>query len=334
MGTSFIDQRPYDPASREVASDTRPIILAFKRAPEAEADVDYICGFGTIGDNHPNFGIPGRGLLSMEGGVILMDGDYAPYAHCSIFRADEGGGGVEEEYKHDYTGKTIFSESGGGLYYDVVTGWGERYREPGNWTKVLFDYQLDITACFQMETRVKRVTWRVSSREKSGRNIWSIPKLQIMWGCLAKGTLIDRPDQPPCPIEDIHINDIVSGRNGTPMRVTNVWRGEEENLVSLVTKQGSRLRLTENHPVLTPEGWRHAADLTPGMAVLDRNGQAAELQEVSLIPYEGEICNLDLVPIFGEDRLEDHVMVAGGLCVGDNRGQNELDCGLEGARHG
>lgn len=116
------------------------------------------------------------------------------------------------------------------------------------------------------------------------------------------------------------------------MRVTNVWRGEAENLVSLVIKHGPCLRLTENHPVLTPEGWRHAAGLTPGMAVLDRNGQAVELQDVSLISYGKEIYNLDLAPVSGEDRSEDHVMVAEGLCVSDNRGQNELDCG--GTRHG
>lgn len=334
IGTSFLDRPPYDSASREVAFDTKPIILAFKRAPEAQTDLDYICGFGTIGDNHPNFGVPGRGILSMKGGTIVMEEPNSPRATCSIFRADEGGGGVEAEYKFDYPG-TVFAEEGGALYYDMVTGWGERYNEPGDMKKVLFDYQLDITACFKTGTRLKRVTWTVTSRPKpNASNITSIPQLQIMWGCLAKGTLIDRPNRPPCPIEDIHINDIVSSRNGAHMRVTNVWRGEAENLVSLVIKQGPCLRLTENHPVLTPEGWRHAAGLTPGMAVLDRNGQAVELQDVSVVSYGKEIYNLDLVPVSGEDRLEDHVMVAEGLCVSDNRGQNELNCVSEDTCHG
>lgn len=334
VGTEFLDRPPYDHASREISSDTKPIILAFKRAPEAQADVDYICGFGTVRDDHPNFGVPGRGILSMEGGSIVMDGTQAPRAVCSVFRAD-GGGGVETDYTIQYP-ETVFTDEGGALHYDMVTGWNLRYNEPGNLKKVLFDYQLDITAYFKVNTLTKKVTWTVTSRSQNiaASNVTVIPQLQIMWGCLAKGTLIDWPGQPPCRIEDILIGTRVSGWNGTEMLVTNVWHGEADKMVSLTPKQGHGLLLTENHPVLTPEGWRCAASLTPGMAVLDRDGQAVEIQEASVIPYTGDVYNLDLAPVSGEDRLEDHVMLAEGLCVSDHRGQNELNCASEEEGHG
>ncbi len=322
IGSEFLDQPPYDHASREISDDTRPIILAFKRAPEAQTDLDYICGFGTVRDNHPNFGVPGWGSLSMEGGTIVMDGAQAPRAVCSVFRAD-GGGGTEAEYTIHYP-ETVFTDEGGALYYNMLTGWGQRYDEPGDFKKVLFDYQLDITAYFKVNTLTKKVTWTVTSRPQNLAisNVTVIPRLQIMWGCLAKGVLIDRPKGPPCRIEDIRVGTTVSGRNGAEMLVTNVWHGQADEMVSLTPKQGNSLLLTKNHPVLTPEGWRYAASMTPGMAVLGRNGQAVELQEVSVVPYDGDIYNLDLVPKAGEDRLEDHVMLAEGLCVSDNLGQN------------
>lgn len=86
--------------------------------------------------------------------------------------------------------------------------------------------------------------------------------------CFVAGTLVDGR-----PIETIQPGDIVNSWNEAtgaiePRRVTYGWRRFPLALVRVTSSGGARVICTPNHPLLTPDGWRAAGFLTPGVAVL------------------------------------------------------------------
>lgn len=322
IGDGFLGGPGYTDEERRPREESERIRIVFKRAPEATADVDYICMFGTIGDDHPNFGVPGSGLLGMEGGTIVMEGDDGPHATCTVVGAD---GAVVKEYKIDYPG-TVFQDEGGKLRYDIAMGWGQRYAEPGAFTPMEFDYILNIEATFQVGSRRRHVTKVVTSRPSEVNPVSEhhIPKLEIMWGCFASDTKIRMMDGMEKPAREVRIGDWVSTTQGG-CQVRNVWTGREEKLIRFTTTAGRTLELTGNHPVLTSQGWYWASALRPGMQVKTETGQE-EVKAVAWFYYGREVYNFQLDQ---GDSGQPAVMFANGLSVSDFTGQNQIRCAGE-----
>lgn len=322
IGGNFLDGPDYTDEERRPREKSERIRIAFKRAPEAAADVDYICMFGTVKDDHPNFGVPGRGILRVESGNIITEGDKKPRATCTVVTET---GIVRKTYDFDCP-ESVFQNDGGGLKYDIATGWNQRYEEPGNFVPVVFDYTLEIEATFQLGGREKRVVHTVTSRrpETNVTSNYYIPKLEIMWGCFADDAKILMMNGEEKPAREVRIGDWVSTAQGS-RQVTNVWKGQEEKLIRLTTASGRQLDLTGNHPVLTSQGWYWASALQPGMQVKTETSQE-EVKTAAWVDYGREVYNFQLAQ---QGDGQPVVMFANGLAVSDFTGQNQIRCAGE-----
>ena len=146
--------------------------------------------------------------------------------------------------------------------------------------------------------------------------------------CFAAGTGIRLADGRVIPVEQVKVGDqVVSNGDNRPLTVTGLTRGSEsEPMVRILDNQGHELTLTAKHPVVTSIGLLAADQLTTQMQVETETGLAT-IVEVERIPYGGQVYNLNL----GTDdeltmvAVEDVTMFAGGIRVGDNQQQFELE---------
>lgn len=94
------------------------------------------------------------------------------------------------------------------------------------------------------------------------------PILQETYGvlCLAKGTLIARPDGTQTPIEGIRAGDWVLSSDGQrvwPAKVAKQWYSGRKSIVKMTLASGTQIYCTPEHRFLTPDGDRPASELKP-----------------------------------------------------------------------
>ena len=92
------------------------------------------------------------------------------------------------------------------------------------------------------------------------------PILKETYGvlCLAKGTLIDKPDGSYEKIEHIKQGDIILSSDGERVwsaKVAKKWSSGIKKVVKITLSTGTTIYTTENHRFLTPEGDRFVAEL-------------------------------------------------------------------------
>ena len=153
-------------------------------------------------------------------------------------------------------------------------------------------------------------------------NIAPIDPMKFVWGCVAAGTPVEMADGSVLTADQVRRGASVASPDG-PMTVVNVWHGvEEKPMARLVTSDGHAALVTDEHPILTPEGLRLPKQMQVGQKLLCKDGETT-LVTIEWAQYDGEIVNFDLAPS-GEDfeSLSDDLVTAfyaDGLAVGDNR---------------
>jgi hypothetical protein len=154
-------------------------------------------------------------------------------------------------------------------------------------------------------------------------------KLFYVNSCMAEGTGILRADGSNTPIEQLKVGDkVVANDRGLVLTVTDIAHGgENKPLVRVKDSKGHDVRFTEQHPVLTASG-----KVVPAVSlkVKDRvrtQGGTATITAIERIPYDGQVYNLNLGTPEELAKLgpNDRTMFAGGLLVGDNTMQAELE---------
>lgn len=314
----------YNPGELSGTSDH--IVLALYRMPADMKDVNYVCGFGNE-YGKPYIGIPARGTFTMPNDYVpCMSGSYAPSATC-IIGPRKGGGKqvanvIPEYYSNPFSMQ--FSANGSQLFYDMACSWDQTYKQPAEWIKSEFDYELKLTFYFQKGSEIPvRYNVHISSVESDKSAIKTIPPLYIMYGCLAADTLVEMADGSTRMICEIQIGDQVKGINSQSCVVRNTWRGMEEILICIQTEKGV-LRLSETHPVLTKEGIKKACEVKESDELITGDGEYMLVLQTWSEEYRGEVNNLDL-DCCGEDNASEHLFVAGGVMVGDNVLQNHME---------
>jgi DNA polymerase-3 subunit alpha len=83
--------------------------------------------------------------------------------------------------------------------------------------------------------------------------------------CLAKGTLIARPDGTSTAIENIRKGDLILSSDGKRVwsaKVAKQWQSGIKSIVKITLSTGTEIYCTPEHRFLTPEGDRFAYELT------------------------------------------------------------------------
>lgn len=131
--------------------------------------------------------------------------------------------------------------------------------------------------------------------------------------CLEENTRILMADGSQKPIREIRIGDMVMCDLGEPKIVRNVWQGREEHMMCIELKNGSKITLTENHPVKTTKGIKRADAIDENDEIVMAYGEKYKISSISCIEYGNRVYNLDISGNF---------MIAEGIAVGDFEVQN------------
>lgn len=157
-----------------------------------------------------------------------------------------------------------------------------------------------------------------SDIQDAGKNIFKIPKINLMWGCLEKNVPVTMADGSTKKISEIVQGDEVLCEDGSISRVTDVICGSEEELV-YVKAEGydSVIGASMEHPFLTEEGSIKACHITPDTLIKMDDGKYHGIEECYRSPYHDRVYNLELDGA--------HWFYGGHYVVGDNVAQGECE---------
>lgn len=184
------------------------------------------------------------------------------------------------------------------------------------------DFFLSVQVMLERPSGPTRVASKISSvRSQTTPGMPSVPKHQIVYSCLAKGTQILMADGKTVNIEKIAKGSkVVADGSGVALSVTDVSVGIERiPMVRIQDDAGHELLMTTSHPVLTPDrGVVWAEELTVGSKVLTRSGPRT-LVTVKRELYHDQVYNLklDTSTLAQKTFPEGSSMYANGFLVGD-----------------
>jgi len=184
------------------------------------------------------------------------------------------------------------------------------------------DFFLSISVTMKRQGRSVQGAGMISSiRSQTTPGMPSVPKHQIVYSCLAKGTKILMADGKTANIEKIAKGtQVVTDSSGVALRVTDVSIGIERiPMVRIKDDAGHELLLTASHPVLTPDrGVVWAEELTVGSKVLTQSGTST-LVKVKREMYRDQVYNLklDTSTLAQKTFPQGSSMYANGFLVGD-----------------
>lgn len=315
--------------------DDDHIVIALIRRPENTKDVDYICGYGRDSANRPTLCVPGQGKVILPTDETLNKEKSSGI--CKIYRKTGGAAviaatGAGEGYELD---QIQMQGSNNVVEYSFVS-WNTGYKDKGGWEKTEFDYSLRLDLVTNLTGGGSNIhTIYVDSRPDCPNMTDLIKPLQIMFGCLAPDTAILVYEQnaegervkKQVPICTIKIGDEIVGKDGQVIKVSNIWSGEEKDLMVEMWTEGisEPLWMTRNHPVWVRDargntGWKRAAQCVAGEQVLVA-GNSDNWRKVERVAEKepcGTVYNLELAPEEGCLRA----MFCNGILTGDQRIQN------------
>ncbi len=117
-------------------------------------------------------------------------------------------------------------------------------------------------------------------------------------------------------ISTIKIGDSIYDEQHGAALVTNVLHGIEECIYLIKLSNNSALKATEDHPVLTENGFKRIMDLKVGDVILSADGKNT-LQNIEIIQSESVVYNLIL-------ETESNLIICEDISVGDFSMQQTL----------
>lgn len=119
-----------------------------------------------------------------------------------------------------------------------------------------------------------------------------IHKIQILYGCFHKDTLITMSDGTKKLVSQIALGDKIKSKDNLISTVSNLYTGQEDELICIETKKGKTLKVTRFHPILTTEGFISAEDLHAAMILITYDGED-EILYLYPDEYGDTVYNLD-----------------------------------------
>lgn len=307
------DYRKYPP---------RPeIVIALVRLPEKRTDCDYICGFGKGPHGYPFLGVPAKGVITLDSTKERFRGILS--SHCILTRCGASGGATYLDSTQRFE-NTVFDftyqQNKSVLLYEATKSWQKEFDYPAGWDKdYLFNYELSIYYEYLHEDKPQMDELMVSSSLLFCD--CHVPPIRVMYGCLAKNSLILMADGSRKRIDAIQIGERVrTGRDAESVQVVdNIWKGPEKFLYE-ITAADCTLALSEQHPVLTDSGLMRAGELKAGIRVyLAETYRWEKIASVKKREYDDWVYNLS----FEAGNETGFLLVAGGIVVGDMVLQNK-----------
>ncbi|MDE9518742.1 hypothetical protein KKJ17_13630 [Xenorhabdus bovienii] len=322
----------------------QPIIVCLNRA-NPESNAPAVCDYGpmTPGKSNSNTNINMEIIGSVEfNDYILIDENRKPMGadflpiniDLTLVGLDTGGAcKVAREIDQDiFLEHVTVDEDGKKLTWNFSKDSG--YADFGSicW-KNNETYILDLQATIlttpdNTEDSAYSVPFTYTNNpgatESSSQFIY--PPINIQYGCIAEGTLIDMADGSKRKVEDIRPGDRVLTKQGDVLQVKSRIVGYDTEFFDLIYNNSEKVSLTPTHPVSTLRGIVKAGELKIGDTIHTRDGQTT-LSSVKLRKTDPlNVYNFVLEKKDDKNELlpEDALLFAGGILVGDNNLQRKV----------
>lgn len=150
----------------------------------------------------------------------------------------------------------------------------------------------------------------------------------VRWnkGCFAPGTMIKMADGSSKAVEQIAAGDLVwnpVAKKG--VSVERIIESEEKLPLIAFGYADIKLRVNQNHPVLTRSGVKKASALSLDDSVLGSDGQFHKLTVIKELPVAAGQSVINFVLSAESDSADNHMVLADGIASGDLVVQLELN---------
>lgn len=230
--------------------------------------------------------------------------------------------GAEYSNEKSFADQCVISEDKKSISWDIDDNWNTKLNLSHFYASTIVDLSCTFTLKVvnpKYPGVVFHPTVMINSVESpqppvEGSGALEIERIQIIWGCVAKDTMILMADGTQKKISDIKIGEQVSTET-EPSSVVNIYKGMESELVHLETENGHILRMTNSHPVKTTRGFVKASGLTAADTIITVEGKS-KVKYLYMEQYDSEVYNLELKP--------EGVIICNGIIAGDFKMQNEM----------
>ncbi len=311
---------PFSPR-KKTAGKTAPINICYNRWPIQTEDIDYIyqesfdpvtklqrlyaplCAWVEFEDNSDPFS-----TIDMATFVLKLD--------CQNGIAKYTKTGRETSIQaHFCKGPEKDAQYPNGFYFELDPNWMENVPSSRLPKRDRVDIYFAVEYICQSG---QRGSVQISSTVKPPvpANVGTVDYINLLWGCVEKGTTVLMVDGTTKPIEYLQIGERLRGKNGHGVCVENIYRGlEHDPMVILHTANAQRLACTADHPVVTTQGMVQACHLTGESCLYGENGETIALDGIWDEAGDHEVYSLS---------VEDGEFYAQGILVGDFTVQGQL----------
>lgn len=283
--------------------DMDNIVISLRRVPQQSGDSDYVCNYDSahgMTQYYPILAMPAKGIIRLGRSVKINS-----VVNRKALLEKISSGGVAPITATGFLPEEI---DNGSLQYALNTDWGIRLEQKGDLTPQTYHFTLSFEVNYQLpagkeQTLNFEVSSKLHERVRTGEVIKEpILPLKIMWGCVSADTLITMDDGKKKIVRLIRCGEkVLSGLNREVTTVTNVWMGPEENLYSIYTQSGKKLKASATHPLYVDTTaeiiLKHASDIRVGdLVMLFKEGRVEHdvVLSVKTIPYNDLVYNLSL----------------------------------------
>ncbi|MGV8003097.1 polymorphic toxin-type HINT domain-containing protein [Photorhabdus temperata subsp. temperata] len=320
---------------------TQPVIVCLNRA-NPEKGTPSQCDYGPTSPGNPTIKLEIIGDITFKNPIAIdekgkpkaVQGE-KPNAHLTIIGLNTGGActvrGIDEGIFWEHTKVNNDPTKGNNTNLSWDFSKNTDYADFGsicwpNNENYLLDLQATIVT-MQGDNALPvqfQYTNNPGSEGDTAQHIY--PPIQIQYGCIAEGTLIDMADGSKWKVENIRPGDKVLTKQGGILQVKSRIVGHDTEFIDLIYNNGEQISLTPTHPVSTSQGIVKAEDLKAGDPIHTLDGQITLTSVKQRKSEPSNVYNFVLEKTDSQSELlpEDAVLSAGGILVGDNNLQRKV----------
>ncbi|TDB53996.1 Hint domain-containing protein [Photorhabdus luminescens] len=320
---------------------TQSVIVCLNRA-NPEPGTPRQCDYGPTSPGNPNINLEIAGNVTFNNPIVVDEKGkptavqgIKPEANLTLIGLNTGGAckvrGIDEGifWKHTKVTSDPATGNNTNLSWDFSKNTGYADFGPVCWKnneRYILDLQATIVTMQGDNAFPVQFSYTNNPRSKEDASQFIYPPIQIQYGCIAEGTLIDMADGSKWKVENIRPGDKVLTKQGGILQVKSRIVGHDTEFIDLIYNNGEQISLTPTHPVSTSQGIVKAEDLKVGDTIHTLDGQITLTSVKQRKSEPSNVYNFVLEKTDSQSELlpEDAVLSAGGILVGDNNLQRKV----------